>query len=74
MEAHPAALRHAESVAVDVETNGRSGDDCELTEVGAVLIGGGELHESFESLVSVRRPLGAGIQRFTGISQEMVDG
>jgi DNA polymerase-3 subunit epsilon len=63
----------AEYLAVDVETNGRFGDECELTEVGAVLVGGGELHERFESLVRVEQPLTRGIQRFTGISQAMVD-
>ncbi|PZR68092.1 MAG: hypothetical protein DLM63_04940 [Solirubrobacterales bacterium] len=66
-------LRTAEFLAVDVETNGRSGAECELTEVGAVLVGGGELHERFSAVVSVQRPLGRGIQRFTGITQEMVD-
>src|SRR3954470_16826111 len=66
-------LRTAEFLAVDVETNGCSGEDCELTEVGAVLVGGGELHDRFESLVAVRTPLGPGIQRFTGISQSMFD-
>src|SRR5262249_672203 len=65
-------LATAEFLAVDVETNGATGEDCELTEVGTVLIGGGELHERFESLVRVRRPLSRGIQRFTGITQEMV--
>ena len=71
----PAAtpISAAEYVCVDTETNGRPGDDCELTEVGAVLVGGGELHERFESLVRVERPLSRGIERFTGITQEMVD-
>ncbi len=73
MDLLAAPLRTAEFLAVDVETNGCSGEDCELTEVGAVLVGGGELHDRFESLVAVRAPLGAGIQRFTGISQAMVD-
>src|SRR3954467_13308060 len=63
----------AEYVCVDTETNGRPGEDCELTEVGAVLVGGGELHERFESLVRVERPLSRGIERFTGITQQMVD-
>src|SRR4051812_33544638 len=63
----------AEFVALDVETNGRPGVLCEMTEVGAVLVGGGELHESFESLVRVERPLSRGIERFTGITQAMVD-
>src|SRR3954468_17992550 len=71
----PAAvtIQGAEYVCVDTETNGRPGDDCELTEVGAVLVGGGELHERFESLVRVERPLSRGIERFTGITQAMVD-
>src|SRR3954468_7634920 len=71
----PAAvtIQGAEYVCVDTETNGRPGDDCELTEVGAVLVGGGELHERFESLVRVERPLSRGIERFTGITQRMVD-
>src|SRR4051812_41387288 len=66
-------LASAEYLCVDTETNGRPGDDCELTEVGAVLVGGGELHERFESLVRVERPLSRGIERFTGITQAMVD-
>ena len=66
-------LAGAEYLAVDVETNGLGGDTCELTEVGAVLVGGGELHDRWSSLVRVERPLSRGIQRFTGISQAMVD-
>src|SRR3954452_16255795 len=66
-------LATIEFVAVDTETNGRAGEACELTEVGAVLIGGGELHDRFESLVAPRERLGRAIQRFTGITQTMVD-
>ena len=66
-------LHTAEFVAVDTETNGRMGDLCEVTEIGAVLVGGGELHEELESLVRVERPLSRGIERFTGITQAMVD-
>ena len=69
--AHP--LASTEFLAVDTETNGRAREECELTEVGAVLVGGGELHERWESLVGVSTPLSRGIQRFTGISQAMVD-
>jgi DNA polymerase III subunit epsilon len=67
-------LVSTEFLAVDTETNGRAREECELTEVGAVLIGGGELHDRWESLVGVSTPLSRGIQRFTGISQAMVDG
>lgn len=62
-----------EYLVVDTETNGRGGDLCELTEVGAVLVGGREMHESWESLVAVQQPLSRGIERFTGITQQMVD-
>jgi DNA polymerase-3 subunit epsilon len=68
---HPLAT--AEFLVVDTETNGLGGDQCELTEVGAVLVGGGELHDRWETLVPVRAPLSRGIQRFTGITQSMVD-
>src|SRR5215212_3644528 len=64
----------AQFLAVDTETNGQPRERCELTEVGAVLVGGGELHDRWSSLVGVARPLSPGIQRFTGISQAMVDG
>src|SRR5919108_617648 len=63
----------AEFLAVDPETNGQPCDRCELIEVGVVLVGGGELHDRWSSLVGVSEPLGRGIQRFTGITQAMVD-
>jgi DNA polymerase III subunit epsilon len=69
-----APVASAEFLALDTETNGYGGDLCEMTEVGAVLVGGGELHETYDSLVQVERPLSRGIQRFTGITQGMVDG
>src|SRR3954447_4350209 len=66
-------LLTAEFLAVDTETNGLARESCELTEVGAVLVGGGELHDRWGSLVGVNEPLGRGIQRFTGITQAMLD-
>ncbi len=66
------AIATAEFLVVDTETNGLGGDACELTEVGAVLVGGGELHDRWSSLVRCSRPLGRGIQRFTGITQDML--
>jgi DNA polymerase-3 subunit epsilon len=68
-----AALATAEFLVVDTETNGLAGERCEVTEIGAVLVGGGELHERWETLVPVRAPLSRGIQRFTGVTQTMVD-
>ncbi len=69
-----APLARAEFLAVDTETNGLARERCELTEVGTVLVGGGELHERWDSLVGVSAPLSPGIQRFTGITQGMLDG
>ena len=73
MDLLEAPLATTEFLVVDTETNGKAGDACELTEVGAVLVGGGELHDRWETLVGVRAPLSRGIQRFTGITQAMVD-
>src|SRR5436305_6092590 len=63
----------AEFLVLDTETNGLAGDDCEMTEVGTVLVGGGELHDRWVSLSRCHAPLRRGIQRFTGITQAMVD-
>jgi DNA polymerase III subunit epsilon len=73
MELLDRPLATAEFLVVDTETNGLAGDACELTEVGAVLVGGGELHDRWETLVSSVAPLSRAIQRFTQISQDMVD-
>src|SRR5579872_1897827 len=67
-------IASAEFLVVDTETNGLGGDSCEVTEIGAVLVGGGELHEDWSSLVRCLVPLRRGIQRFTGTTQAMVDG
>ena len=74
MDSGSPPLATAEYLAVDVETNGRGGDLCELTEIGAVLVGGGELHDTWDSLVRPVAPLSRGIERLTGITQGMVDG
>jgi DNA polymerase III subunit epsilon len=66
-------LATTEFLVVDTETNGRAGDACELTEVGAVLVGGGELHDRWETLIAGVTPLSRAVQRFTQITQEMVD-
>ncbi len=71
LDAQP--LSGAEFIAVDTETNGLAGEACEITEIGAVLVGGGELHDRWQSLVRPNLPLRRGIQRFTGITQAMVD-
>jgi DNA polymerase-3 subunit epsilon len=74
MDLLSAPIATAEFMVVDTETNGLAGDDCELTEIGAVLVGGGELHDRWSSLCRTSAPLRRGIQRLTGITQAMVDG
>ncbi len=68
-----APLATAEFLVIDTETNGLGGERCELTEVGAVLVGGGELHDRWSSLCRASAPLRRGVQRLTGITQAMVD-
>jgi DNA polymerase-3 subunit epsilon len=65
-------IASAEFLVVDTETNGLGGDACELVELGCVLVGGGELHDRWSSLVRVSAPLRRSIRRLTGISHEMV--
>ncbi|HEY1591871.1 MAG TPA: exonuclease domain-containing protein [Solirubrobacteraceae bacterium] len=68
---HPIAT--SEFLAVDTETNGLAGDDCVMIEVGTVLVGGGELHDRWSSLVRAGVSLRRGIKRLTGINQAMLD-
>ena len=72
MQVDALATATAEYLVLDVETNGRGGELCEPTEIAAVLVGAGELHERHQSLIAVERPLSRGIQRFTGITQDML--
>lgn len=67
-------LATAEFIVVDTETNGLGGDACEVVEVGVVLVGGGELHDRWSSLVRPSAPLRRSIRRLTGITQEMLNG
>jgi DNA polymerase-3 subunit epsilon len=64
----------AEFLVLDTETNGLGGDSCQMIEVGTVLVGGGELHDRWSSLVRAGVRLRRGIGRLTGITQEMLDG
>jgi DNA polymerase III subunit epsilon len=66
-------IASAELLVVDTETNGLGGERCELIEVGSVLVGGGELHERWESLVQPSLPLRRSIGRLTGITQRMLE-
>jgi DNA polymerase-3 subunit epsilon len=63
----------AEFLVLDTETNGLGGDACQLIEVGSVIVGGGELHDRWSSLVRAGVPLRRGIGRLTGITAAMLD-
>jgi DNA polymerase-3 subunit epsilon len=66
------ALDDVTFVVIDTETTGlRPGSD-RVIEVAAVRICGGKIIGSFQSLLNPQRRLPSFIERFTGITQEMV--
>lgn len=66
-------LNKAEFVVIDTETTGlRPGAD-RVIEVAAVRIRAGRITKSFQSLLNPQRRLPPFIERFTGITQEMVN-
>jgi DNA polymerase-3 subunit epsilon len=69
------ALCDEEYVVVDVETTGGSpGHGHRITEVAAVRVGGGEIRETFSTLINPERPIPSMITSLTGITSEMVRG
>jgi DNA polymerase-3 subunit epsilon len=68
------ALNEAEFVVLDTETTGlRPGAD-RVIEIAAVRLRAGEIVASFQSLINPGRRIPPFITKFTGISQEMVNG
>ena len=61
-------------VSLDLETTGLSSDADEIIEVGAVKFQGPRTLDTFQSFVNPLRPLNAFVRRYTGITQEDVDG
>lgn len=59
-------------VALDVETTGLNTRQDRIIEVGAVRIKGGEIIETFESMVNPGVPLPQEIIRITGITDQML--
>lgn len=55
-------------VALDLETTGLSAKQDRIIEVGAVLVEGGEIKDSFSTFVNPRRELPAKIVEITGIN------
>lgn len=71
--APPRRLRDESWVVVDVETTGGSpGAGHRVTEVAAVRVAGGEVRESYATLVNPERPIPSMITRLTGIDDRMV--
>lgn len=68
-------LRDERFVVVDVETTGGSpGGGHRVTEVAAVCVEGGEIRETFASLVNPERRIPSMITSLTGITDSMVRG
>jgi DNA polymerase-3 subunit epsilon len=65
-------LRDLSFTVVDVETTGWSPDAAGITEVGAVLLRGGEVVAEFTSLVNPGTPVPESITELTGISDQML--
>lgn len=61
-------------VVVDLETTGGTPADCEITEIGAVKVRGGEVLGEFQTLVDPGGPVPPYIQVLTGITTAMLVG
>ncbi len=65
-------LRETTFVVVDLETTGGSPAACEITEIGAVKVRGGEVLGEFQTLVNPGAAIPAFIAVLTGITDSMV--
>src|SRR3954467_15942717 len=67
-------LRDVTFVVVDLETTGGSANSCDITEIGAVKVRGGEVIGEFQTLVNPPAALPPFIAVLTGITATMVAG
>jgi len=67
-------LHEVTFVVVDLETTGGSPQSCEITEIGAVKVRGGERLGEFQTLVNPGVPIPPFIAVLTGINNSMVSG
>jgi DNA polymerase III subunit epsilon len=65
-------LHQVTFAVVDLETTGGSAATCEITEVGAVKLRGGECLGTFQTLVNPGAPIPPSITFLTGITEAMV--
>ena len=65
-------LVETEFVVVDLETTGTTPGVNGITEIGAVRVRGGRLHDTFTMLVNPGHPIPPFVQGLTGITNEMV--
>ena len=65
-------LRDTTFVVVDLETTGGSPHACDITEIGAVKVRGGQVVEEFQTLVNPGARIPAFIAVLTGITDAMV--
>ncbi len=67
-------LRETTFVVVDLETTGGSSRECDITEIGAVKVRGGEVLGEFQTLVNPSQSIPPFIAVLTGITDSMVAG
>ena len=60
-------------VVFDVETTGLDANSCEIIEIGAVKVVGGEIIEKFQTLIKPTETISDFITNLTGITNEMVE-
>jgi DNA polymerase-3 subunit epsilon len=65
-------LDETEFVVVDLETTGGAPGLSGITEIGAVRVRGGRLHDTFATLVNPGHPIPPFVTALTGITNEMV--
>ena len=61
-----------EFICFDLETTGLSAERDEITEIGAVVLRGGQMCERYQTFVNPGRPLPRNIVDLTGITDEML--